>query len=88
MSSAGDAPPVVKRGPSITKRSGRTSIIGKAGGEFLEILPVRGGAAAVEQPGERQHPGAGLDAADAARRGARRAQAGEERRGVACVGTR
>ena len=38
--------------------------VGEAGGEILQILPMRRGAAPVEQPSQTHQPGTGFDAPD------------------------
>ena len=62
-SSAGMAPPAVKTGPSITQRSGRTSASGKRAANSSRSSQCVVAAPPVEQAGEPEHPGAGLDAA-------------------------
>jgi hypothetical protein len=46
--------------------------LGMGGGEVFEVLPMHGGAVAVEKAGPGHHPRGGVDPADQRKRGAMR----------------
>jgi hypothetical protein len=55
--------------------------VGVGGREILEILPVDGGAVAVEQAGAGQDPGRGVDAADQRKAGRDASEVADQRAG-------
>jgi hypothetical protein len=71
---------IVTRLRSITKRSGTTSTCGVGGGEVFQILPMHGGAVAVQQAPRGRGPRGRIDASDQLESAGRSAQVADQGR--------